>query len=155
MVVDSHLQTSASAMRPGAVLLINIGERPYGLPVQAVERVLPMAYLLSLPDDDGGGALLGMLNLHGEVLPVINPHPRLGLPSPALTAEHRLVLLKANTLFLLWVDEAHEVVAYDQAAVTMVPVQHANQLVPWVLRLDDRIVPVLDPLSLEALGLLR
>jgi chemotaxis signal transduction protein len=93
-----------------------------------------------------------MLNLHGEVLPVIDPHPRLGLPSPTVSAEHRLVLLRAKSSFLLWVDEVHEVVEYGQDAVSLVPAQQGSPLVPWVLRIDDSIVPVLAPSSLIAQG---
>jgi chemotaxis signal transduction protein len=153
MVVHSDPKTTASAVEPGAVLLVQIGDRQCGLPLGAVERVLPMAYLLTLPDD--GHGLLGMLNLHGEVLPVVDPHPRLGLPSPTITAEHRLVLLRANTSFLLWVDDVQEVVAYGQDAVSIVPGRQADPLVSWVLRLDDRIVLVLAPQSLIAPGLPR
>jgi chemotaxis signal transduction protein len=153
MVVDSHPQTPAPAAPPSAVLLVKIGDRQFGLPLEAVERVLPMAFVQSLPDNDEG--LLGMLNLHGAVLPVINPHPCLGLPSPVLTAAHRLVLLRANTSFLLWVDEVHEVVASGQDAVSAVPAQQGSPLVPWVLRLDESVVPVLAPAALEARGLPR
>jgi purine-binding chemotaxis protein CheW len=149
MVVDSDPQTRASAVRPRAVLLVKIGDRQYGLPLEAVERVLPMAYLLSVPDN--GDGLLGMLNFHGEVLPVIDPHPRLGLPRRTLTAEHRLVLLRATTSFLLWVDVVQEVVEHGPDTVSMVPAQQANPLVPWVLRLHDSLVPLLAPSALELL----
>jgi purine-binding chemotaxis protein CheW len=153
MVVHSDPLPTAFAVEPSAVLLVNIGDRLCGLPLGSVERILPMAHLLSLPDD--GHGLLGMLNLHGEVLPVVDPHPRLGLPSPTVSAEHRLVLLRAKTSFLLWVDDVQDVVAYEKDAVSMVPGQPADPLVSWVLRLDDSIVLVLAPSSLIAPGLPR
>src|SRR5437868_7360059 len=83
----------------GAILLVRIGERQFGLPLDSVERVLPMAYVAGLPDT--GEGLMGMLNVHGQVLPVLDPHPRLGLPTPRASVEHRLVLLRGSAPFLL------------------------------------------------------
>src|SRR5438093_13046628 len=103
-----------------------------------------MALVLGLPD--AGDGLLGMLNLHGQVLPVIDPHPRLGMPSPRLTADHRLVLLEAGTPFLLWVNEVDEVVTAAADALSDVPgQQQPSPLIPRVVRLGDSTVPVLAP----------
>ena len=134
----------------GAILLVCIGEQRYGLPLDCVERVVPMAHILALPDT--GDGLLGMLNLHGQVLPVLDPHPRLGLASPMFSVEQRLVLVRTRQSFLLWVDEVQEVVASTGDAATTVPAQQASPLVPRVLRLGESIVPVLDPAALEPRG---
>jgi purine-binding chemotaxis protein CheW len=131
-----------------SVLLVTVGERQFGLPLDCVERVLPMASVLPLPD--GGRSVLGMLNLHGQVLPVVDPRPSLGQPSPALTAEQRLVLLRSSSPFLLWVDCVDEVVTCAPDALSDVPAQHpAAGLVQRVLRRDEAIVAVLAPAALE------
>jgi chemotaxis signal transduction protein len=153
MTLGTVATSAAAALGGVSLLLVKLGERQYGLPLACVQRVLPMAFVLSLPD--AGGGLLGMLNLHGQVLPVIDPHPRLGLPSPRLTADHRLVLLQGNTPFLLWVDEVDEVVTAAADALSDVPGQPANPIVTQVLRLGDSIVPVLAPAALEPCGTLR
>jgi purine-binding chemotaxis protein CheW len=133
-----------------AVLLVRLGERQYGLPLAMVERVLPMAAVLPLPDS--GEGLLGVLNLHGEVLPVIDPHQRLGLPRPTQAAEQRLVLLRTHTRFLLWVDAVEEVVDLPADASSEMPFQHTSPLVTRVLRLDETMVPVLAAAALEPRG---
>lgn len=134
-----------------AVLLARCGDRRFGLPLANVERVLPMAFISSLPGTDGG--LMGMLNLHGEIVPVIDPHPRLGVPSPEVGVEHRLVLLRANARFLVWVDEVLEVVSVQPTDVSVVPASHANPVVGRVMRLGEALVPVLTPTNLEPSGL--
>jgi len=136
-----------------AVLLVTLGGRQYGLPLECVERVMPMAEVLSLPDT--GDGLLGMLNMHGQVLPVINIYPRLGLPTPRLAAAQRLVLLRASVPFLMWVDDVEEVVVGSNDALSPVPDQRANPLVSGVLRLGETMVPVLAPAALEPRGSLR
>ncbi|HEV7666735.1 MAG TPA: chemotaxis protein CheW [Chloroflexota bacterium] len=136
--------------RAAAVLLVKIGQRRYGLPLTAVERVLPMAFVLTLPDTDHG--LLGMLNLHGQALPVIDPHQRLGLPTPKLSLDHRLILMRSSVPFLLWVEEVDEVVESGADAMSAVPAPDSNGIVPRVLRLGDELVPVLAPAALEPHG---
>ena len=111
---------------------------------------MPMAHVLSLPDTRDG--LFGMLNIHGQVLPVVDAHARLGLPTPNIAAEHRLVLLRASLPFLLWVDDIAEVVVSEADALSQVPAQRDGALVAGVLRLGDAIVPVLAPAALEPLG---
>jgi chemotaxis signal transduction protein len=150
MTTEHHPGGTVSVKQAVAVLLIRLGDRQFGLPLESVERVMPMAHVLSLPDS--GDTLLGMLNLHGEVLPVVNPHPRLGQPTPALTADQRLVLLRGSVPFLMWVDDVQEVVVSSEQAISAVPSQEASSLVSRVLRLGETIVAVLAPAALEPRG---
>ncbi len=153
-MTSTHLSLDAGPVPTGvAMLLIRLGDRQFGLPLEAVERIMPMAQVLALPDT--GDGLLGMLNVHGRVLPVIDPHPRLGLPTPRLAAEQRLVLLRANVPFLLWVDDVEEVVVSGADGLSVVPAQQSSPLVARVLRLGETIVPVLAPAALEPRGSLR
>jgi purine-binding chemotaxis protein CheW len=153
MTIKYLPEDAASTEQASAMLLIRLGERQFGLPLEAVERIMPMAQVLSLPDT--GDGLLGMLNIHGQVLPVIDPHPRLGLPSPRLAVEQRLVLLRASVPFLLWVDDVEEVVISGADGLSVVPAQQNSPLVARVLRLGETIVPVLAPAALEPRGSLR
>src|SRR5918994_3443220 len=121
-----------------AVLLVHLADRRFGLPLALVERVLPMAAVTPLPETSEG--LIGVLNLHGEIVPVIDPRPRLGLPTPPLNGEQRLVLLAGSARYLLWVDAIEEVVPSSDA-LSAVPTQQGSPLVPRVIRLGDAIVP--------------
>jgi chemotaxis signal transduction protein len=111
---------------------------------------MPMAHVLALPDS--GDGLLGMLNIHGQVMPVVDAHSRLGLPTPRIVAEHRLVLLRTSVPFLLWVDDVEEVVVSDADALSPVPAQQGSALISGILRLGEIIVPVLAPAALEPRG---
>ncbi len=55
-----------------------IGEQHYALPVFSVDRVLQMVALSPLPKLPD--VVLGVLNLHGKVIPVLDICCRLGLP---------------------------------------------------------------------------
>ena len=61
MTIKYLPEDAAATEQAFAMLLIRLGERHYGLPLDAVERIMPMAQVLALPDT--GDGLLGMLNL--------------------------------------------------------------------------------------------
>jgi chemotaxis signal transduction protein len=129
-----------------AVLLIRLSDRRFGLPLAAVERVMPMAFVLPLPESQSD--LIGVLNLHGEILPVIDLRPRLGMTTPAMNADQRLVLVCGSDRFLLWVDAIEDVLPAADAQST-VPSQVASPLIPRVIRLGDEMVPILALSALE------
>jgi len=52
------------------VLVFHIGDDRYGLPLRVVRRVLPLVELKSLPL--APDAVAGLMNLHGESVPVID-----------------------------------------------------------------------------------
>ena len=142
MLPSTTLSTTAAA---GAVLLIHLADRACGLPLACVERVLPMAYVLPLPES--GRDLAGVLNLHGSILPVVDPRPRLGLPTPPFTPEQHLVLVAGETRFLLWVDSIDDVV--PGVAAQAEPMPQVSPVVAQVIRLGDQIVPILAPTAFE------
>jgi chemotaxis signal transduction protein len=129
------------------LLIVRVGSQRYALPAAAVERILPMAALTPLPGAPRDVA--GLLNLHGEILPVVDPRPHLAgvalansagsagsAPAEPDTSQH-LVVVVAQTRYLLWVDAAEQVFAPSALSTA------------GVVRLGDAVVPVLFPESLD------
>ena len=56
-----------------------IVEQQYALPLSVVERVLPMVAMSPLPQ--APPIALGVINLHGQVIPVLDIRRRLGFPA--------------------------------------------------------------------------
>src|SRR5215211_27247 len=74
----------------GQLLVIcRVGNICVALPGLAIERVIPMAALTTLPDAPHG--IAGILNVGGAVLAVMDPRPRLGQPSPEFHPDQRLI----------------------------------------------------------------
>jgi len=89
-------------------LVFSVAERLYGLSVGCVERVVLTPYITSLPDPPEG--LLGVFNLHGDSIPVLNLRQRFGLENRALTLSDPLILCRLGDRRLaLWADEVHGV----------------------------------------------
>lgn len=84
----------ASADHTIDILIFALGARRGGLLAAQVIEVLRAATVLPLP---GAPAVVeGVLDVRGEVVPVIDPRPRLGLPSSPLRPSDRLVLAQAG-----------------------------------------------------------
>jgi chemotaxis signal transduction protein len=86
-----------------------IGDHRFALPAAAIGSCLRMAAVTPLPDVPGG--VVGVLNLNGVILPVVDPRPRFGLPTPPYHPEQYLVLVRARRDYLLWVDRLEQTFA--------------------------------------------
>src|SRR4051812_1868502 len=74
------------------VLVFHIGRGRYALPLGSVDRVLPVARLTALP-----GApeyVRGLLDLHGEPVPVIDLSHLAGVPAADVRYDTRILLLR-------------------------------------------------------------
>jgi chemotaxis-related protein WspB len=74
------------------VMVFHIGKERYALPLTSVLRVLPVAALKALP-----GAppyVRGLLDLHGEALPVIDLSALAGMPPNAVRYDTRILLVE-------------------------------------------------------------
>jgi len=69
------------------------GQR-YALPLGAVDRVLPMVAVSSLPK--APAIALGVINLHGQVLPVLDIRRRFGLPTREYGLAARLLVVRSS-----------------------------------------------------------
>ncbi len=128
---------AGGAPRETAVLVVQLADRRLAIPSAVVERVLPMAELTPLPDPPPG--IVGLLNVAGATLPVVDPRPRLGLSTPAVRPDQHLVLVAAPTPYLLWVDRVE--------TLTVAPVETlavgAGDEARGVARLGAAAVPLL------------
>ncbi len=72
-------------------LLFHIGRDRYALPLAVVVRVLPALTLKSLPLADPGVA--GLMDLHGQSVPVLDLVQLVGLPPATLCVDSRIIVV--------------------------------------------------------------
>ncbi|HEY7492208.1 MAG TPA: chemotaxis protein CheW [Candidatus Tectomicrobia bacterium] len=93
-----------------------IEEQQYALPLAIVERVLPMVAVSPLPQ--APCIALGVINLHGRVIPVLDIRRRLGLPARGYgLTTYLLVARTSRRTCALPVDEVWGVRQVAAAAV--------------------------------------
>lgn len=61
------------------LVLFVVEDQRYGLPLETVDRVLRMVAVSPLPE--APPVALGVINVHGQVIPVVDVRRRLGLPA--------------------------------------------------------------------------
>lgn len=101
------------------LVVFRLDEQSYALGLPSVERVLPMLPVASLPS--APAVALGVINLHGAAVPVVDARTRLGFPPHDYgLSGHLLVARTARRRLALPVDEVTEVRAVAADAVTRV-----------------------------------
>ena len=142
------------ALRSSVFQLVSfvIVEQQYALPLSVVERVLPMVTVSPLPH--APSIALGVINLHGQIIPVLDIRRRLGFPTRdyGLTA-HLLVARTHRRTLALPVDEVWGV--QEVPAEAVVPphaiLPHLSHVAGIVMLTDGLLViqDLEDFLSLE------
>lgn len=73
------------------VLVFHIGADRYALPLAAIRRVLPLMALKAVPG--APDPVAGLMNLHGDAIPVIDLARLAGGPAAARQTDTRIVLV--------------------------------------------------------------
>ena len=138
-----------SLQHPGTrqIVVGRLGERHIGLPTEAVSRVVRMAALTPLPGSPAG--VVGVLDLHGRVLPVVDPRPHFELATPDLRPTQRLVIMTAQTHYAIWMDDVDRVVSVRPEELRAIDGGTDRAIVQAIARLDGVAVLILSPEALD------
>lgn len=124
-------------------VLISLQPYEYGLAVDAVREVLPAAALTPVPEESPW--VLGLLNLRGELLKVIDLRLRVGLPAHSLDPESHLVVVEhAGRRLVLLVDRVEGVHALS-ALTERQDAESGARLVCGAGLYDSRPVLLINP----------
>ena len=109
-------QSDGSADAALLLTVFSIDSERYGVPVAVTERVLPMVAVTPLPG--APDVVLGVVNLHGDIVPVLDVRRRLGLASREHGPESRLLVARTRIrVVALAVDDVTDVADVDPSAV--------------------------------------
>jgi len=90
------------------IVIFTLDEQRYGIPLGAVERVVRIVEITPLPGSHG--FIHGVINVQGEILPVLNLRRRFGLPERPVELSDQLIIIRCAThSFVLITDTACEV----------------------------------------------
>lgn len=146
----SQLMTgdSASPRRavPGTnqIVVFTLSDQRYGLPLPAVDRIVRVVDITSLPK--APDIVLGVVNVQGRVIPVVDVRRRFGLPERELALTDQMVLARtARRPVALVVDSVGGVVEYsEQKAVEGGDILPDLPYLQGVVKLGDGLILVHD-----------
>ncbi|MEA2781505.1 MAG: purine-binding chemotaxis protein CheW [Rhodospirillaceae bacterium] len=87
------MAVSDEGARVGLVLF-DVADRRFALDLRRVDRIIPMVEITPLPDAPRVAA--GIINLHGEILPVLDVRQRLGLAAVAPRVTDLLLIARTS-----------------------------------------------------------
>ena len=98
-------------------IVIKIGEEQYGIDISYVDNIVRMQNITRVPHVQDYFA--GVINLRGEVVPVMSLRLKMKLAADEYTKETRIIIVKLenNAPIGLIVDEVNEVVTLDERSI--------------------------------------
>jgi purine-binding chemotaxis protein CheW len=108
-----------------AYLTFTLGEEKFAIPVEHVQEVVEFGQVTKIPN--APAYMLGIINLRGQVLPLLDTKMKLGLPATVRTNKSRVMVLDIpmpddKTLHIgAVVDIAREVVELNQKQIQDAP----------------------------------
>jgi purine-binding chemotaxis protein CheW len=126
------------------IVLLTVDGQRLALPLSETLRVVRAAEVSPLPG--APPSVLGVINLQGQVIPVVSLRRHLGRPERELDVnDHFLIVSTGPRVVALWVDEVQGVTECDpQRMVHVDRVEPATAGVTAVVKLDDGLAIVPD-----------
>ena len=95
-------------------IVINIGDEQYGIDIKYVDNIVRMQKITRVPNCQE--YFKGVINLRGEVVPVMSFRMKVGLPETDITNKTRIIIIKLepNAPVGIIVDAVREVVTLSE-----------------------------------------
>jgi len=131
---------------PGSnqLVVFTLNDRRYGLPLSAVERIVRVVDVTSLPR--APDIVLGVVNVQGRILPVIDVRRRFRLPEREVAVADHMVLARAGRRpVALVVDSVAGVLEHSEREIVGAEeVLPDLQYLEGVVKLDDGLILIHD-----------
>lgn len=128
------------------LVVFRIKDEEFGLPIQRVREIIKVPHITHLPHS--ADYVEGVINLRGDVMPVVNLRVRFGLPARENNDRTRIIIVEfAAGQVGLVVDEVTEVLRLPHEQIGPPPAHVAGlrtELISGVGKLDDRLLILLE-----------
>lgn len=98
-------------------IVIRIGEERYGIDIKYIDNIVRMQNITRVPHCQP--YFKGVINLRGEVVPVMSIRVKMGLAADEYSGKTRIIIIKLdnNAPVGIIVDEVNEVVTLDERSI--------------------------------------
>ncbi|PAB61249.1 chemotaxis protein CheW [Anaeromicrobium sediminis] len=127
-------------------VLFKLGKEYYGIDIHNVQTIEKVIDITRVPHSPA--YVEGVINLRGEIIPVINLRTRLNLENVQVTSESRIIITKCDEIIVgLLVDSSSEVISLDEIQLEDAPKVSENiseKNIKGIGKDKDRIIILLD-----------
>ena len=128
------------------VVIFQLGDEEYGIPILAVQEIIRPQVPTKIPK--APQFIKGIINLRGQVIPIVDLAGRFGLTAATTTQEQRFVVVEVegNTVGII-VDSVSEVLAVSGENIKP-PMEgfqsFDTKFISGILTLEERLIILLD-----------
>lgn len=128
-------------------IVIKIGDEQYGIDIKYIENIVRMQKITRVPKVQP--YYKGVINLRGEVVPVMSLRLKMNLAADESTNKTRIIIIKleANAPVGLIVDEVKEVVTLGEESIEAVTKNAKSETTSYINgigKCDDNLISLLD-----------
>lgn len=127
-------------------ICVKLGNEQYGIDIKYVDNIGRLQKITRVPKAQP--YFLGVINLRGEVIPVMSMRRRMNLEDDTFTNKSRIIILKfEQDLVGVVVDEVREVVNLKETDVEKVShnsKDEKNSFINGVGKYDDQLISLFD-----------
>lgn len=129
---------------PVQYIVIKLGEEQYGIDIRYIENIVRMQRITRVPKMPA--YINGVINLRGEVVPVMSIRIKMGLPVDEITKNSRIIILKLEQGAIgVLVDEVKEVVTLEEDQVEKISYSAKEEnFISGVGKVGDDLISLLD-----------
>lgn len=127
-------------------IVTQLGEEQYGIDIKLISNIVRMQKITRVPKVSS--YIRGVINLRGEVIPVISLRLKMGLSDDEITKKTRIIILtlEQHESIGVLVDEVKEVVTLDEEHVEKVSYDKDDKakFLSGVGKYDDKLISLLE-----------
>lgn len=127
-------------------IIFKLGQEEYGVNIVQVQEIGDYAEPVHVPNTPD--FVEGVMNLRGEIIPIVNLKKKFNLPVEELTENARTMVINVGSKRIgFTVDDASEVLALDESSIDPAPeiiVGNDKKYIVGIGKLKDRILIMLD-----------
>ena len=128
-------------------IVIKLGSEQYGIDIRYVDNIVRMQHITRVPKV--ANYLRGVINLRGEVIPVMSLRVKMDLPDDEVTKATRIIILKLEqhgTIGVI-VDEVKEVITLSTEEIEKITYdvkEDRSSFLSGVGKHNDELISILD-----------
>jgi len=140
------MEENMKSLESKQYIVVNIGNEQYGIDIKYVDNIVRMQRITRVPKAQH--YFKGVINLRGEIIPVMSIRLKFGLEPDDFTNATRIIIIKidAQSAIGVIVDEVKEVVTLEDSMISKVnsDLEDKNSYISGVGKHGDGLISLLN-----------
>ncbi|OGI23122.1 MAG: hypothetical protein A2287_02450 [Candidatus Melainabacteria bacterium RIFOXYA12_FULL_32_12] len=120
-----------------------LSEKVYAIPAEKIIEIVQLPALNIL--EKVPEYIVGVMNLRGKIISVIDLRKFLGIPQADYTPEHQVLIINTNEKIIgIIVDSVNDVIQYDKEFLEPLPYHSSEKFISGIYKSSDYLVAFLD-----------